>query len=50
MLKDEIAMAPGAVFTIDSTTMSPWSRYNVGYVIDAHFAGDGTSTLEIVPF
>jgi DNA-binding transcriptional MocR family regulator len=38
MLKDRIAMAPGAVFGIDSTTMSPWSRYNVGYVIDPRFA------------
>lgn len=38
MLKDQIAMAPGAVFAIDSTTMCPWSRYNVGYVVDPRFA------------
>jgi DNA-binding transcriptional MocR family regulator len=38
MLKDQIAMAPGAVFAIDSTTASPWSRYNVGYVVDPRFA------------
>jgi hypothetical protein len=38
MLKDQIAMAPGAVFAIDSTTTSPWSRYNVGYVVDPRFA------------
>jgi hypothetical protein len=38
MLKDQIAMAPGAVFAIDSTTTSSWSRYNVGYVVDARFA------------
>jgi hypothetical protein len=38
MLKDQIAMAPGAVFAIDSTAASPWSRYNVGYVVDPRFA------------
>jgi DNA-binding transcriptional MocR family regulator len=38
MLKDQIAMAPGAVFGIDSTIASPWSRYNVGYVVDPRFA------------
>lgn len=38
MLKDQIAMAPGAIFAIDSTTASAWSRYNVGYVIDPRFA------------
>lgn len=38
MLKDQIAMAPGAVFAIDSTGTSPWSRYNVGYVVDPRFA------------
>jgi DNA-binding transcriptional MocR family regulator len=38
MLKDQIAMAPGAVFAIDSTIASPWSRYNVGYVVDPRFA------------
>lgn len=38
MLKDQVAMAPGAVFAIDSTTTSAWSRYNVGYVVDPRFA------------
>lgn len=38
MLKDQIAMAPGAVFALNSTTTSPWSRYNVGYVVDPRFA------------
>jgi len=30
-------MAPGRVFSVDSSAVSPWSRLNVGAVIDPRF-------------
>lgn len=38
LLADNIALAPGALFSVDTRKSSAWSRYNVGYVGDARFA------------
>lgn len=38
LLKDKVALAPGAFFGIDARHVSAWSRYNVGYVVDPKFA------------
>jgi DNA-binding transcriptional MocR family regulator len=38
LLPQKIVMAPGRIFTLDSTEVSPWSRYNVGAVADPRFA------------
>ncbi|SEK62857.1 DNA-binding transcriptional regulator, MocR family, contains an aminotransferase domain [Roseateles sp. YR242] len=38
MLERRIVMAPGKVFSVDSSVPSRWSRFNVGAVIDPRFA------------
>lgn len=38
LLKDKVALAPGAFFSIDARNVSAWSRYNTGYVVDPRFA------------
>ena len=37
--------APGRVFSVDSSAVSPWSRFNVGAVIDPRFARALRSSL-----
>lgn len=37
MLRSKIIMAPGRVFSVDSTQISRWSRFNVGAVLDPRF-------------
>jgi len=37
LLPQKIMMAPGRVFSVDSSAVSPWSRLNVGAVIDPRF-------------
>jgi len=38
LLPQKIVMAPGQVFSVDSSKVSRWSRYNVGAVADPRFA------------
>lgn len=38
LLRDQVALAPGAFFDVDARNISSWSRYNVGYVVDPRFA------------
>jgi len=38
LLPQKIVMAPGRIFSVDSTQVSPWSRFNVGAVADPRFA------------
>lgn len=38
LLRDQVALAPGAFFSVDARNVSAWSRYNVGYVVDSRFA------------
>lgn len=38
LLAQKIMMAPGRVFSVDSSVVSPWSRFNVGAVVDPRFA------------
>lgn len=37
MLARKVMMAPGRVFCVDSEATSPWSRFNVGAVMDPRF-------------
>ncbi|MBP0620809.1 PLP-dependent aminotransferase family protein [Cupriavidus consociatus] len=37
MLARKVMMAPGRVFRVDSEAISPWSRFNVGAVMDPRF-------------
>jgi DNA-binding transcriptional MocR family regulator len=37
LLAQKVVLAPGKVFCLDSNTVSPWSRFNVGAVSDPRF-------------
>lgn len=37
MMKQNIVLAPGAIFQVDSQQPSPWARYNVAYVSHPRF-------------
>jgi DNA-binding transcriptional MocR family regulator len=37
LLTQKIMMAPGRIFSVDSSEVSPWSRFNVGAVVDPRF-------------
>lgn len=37
MLHQKVVMAPGRIFSLDPHELSPWSRFNVGAVIDPRF-------------
>lgn len=37
LIKQNIVLAPGAIFQVDSQQASPWARYNVAYVSDPRF-------------
>ncbi|BDB28344.1 PLP-dependent aminotransferase family protein [Cupriavidus sp. P-10] len=37
LLARKVMMAPGRVFRVDSEAVSPWSRFNVGAVLDPRF-------------
>ena len=45
LLPQKIVMAPGRIFSVDSSTISPWSRFNVGAVADPRFAKALRATL-----
>lgn len=45
LLPQKIMMAPGRVFSVDSSAVSPWSRFNVGAAVDPRFAKALGSTL-----
>jgi len=38
LLPQKIVLAPGRIFSVDSSAVTPWSRFNVGAVADARFA------------
>ncbi|MDP9897329.1 DNA-binding transcriptional MocR family regulator [Variovorax boronicumulans] len=38
LLPRKIVMAPGRIFSVDSTQVSRWSRFNVGAMVDPRFA------------
>ena len=38
MQERHVMMAPGRIFSVDPQAVSPWSRFNVGAVLDARFA------------
>ncbi len=38
LLPQNIRLAPGRIFSVDTSEVSPWSRYNVGAVLDPRFA------------
>ncbi|MBI2772849.1 MAG: PLP-dependent aminotransferase family protein [Burkholderiales bacterium] len=46
MLRERIVIAPGRVFRVDSSEISPWARYNVGAVGDPRFARALKATLK----
>ena len=46
LLAQKIVLAPGRVFRVDSTAVSPWARYNVGAVGDPKFAKALRSALK----
>ena len=37
LMPDKVIMAPGRVFSVDPTAVSPWSRCNVGAVGSPRF-------------
>jgi len=37
LLPHNIRLAPGRIFGVDASAASPWSRYNVGAVMDPRF-------------
>lgn len=37
LMQAKVMMAPGRVFSVDSAARSPWSRCNVGAVIEPQF-------------
>lgn len=37
MLAEQIVIAPGRVFRVDSAQTSPWARYNLAAVADPRF-------------
>lgn len=45
LLPQKIVMAPGRIFSVDSSKVSPWSRFNVGAVADPRFAKALRTTL-----
>ncbi|MEJ8847737.1 PLP-dependent aminotransferase family protein [Variovorax rhizosphaerae] len=45
LLPKKIVMAPGRIFSVDSSHVSPWSRFNVGAVVDPRFAKALKSSL-----
>jgi len=45
LLPRKIVMAPGRIFSVDSTQVSRWSRFNVGAMADPRFAKALRSTL-----
>lgn len=38
LASDQVALAPGAFFSIDGRMPTAWSRFNTGYVVDPRFA------------
>lgn len=38
LARDQVALAPGAFFSIDGRAKTAWSRFNTGYVVDPRFA------------
>lgn len=46
LLPQKIVMAPGRIFSVDSSQASPWSRFNVGAVADPRFAKALRATLK----
>jgi DNA-binding transcriptional MocR family regulator len=38
LIPQKVVLAPGRIFNVDSAAASPWSRFNVGAVIDPRFA------------
>jgi DNA-binding transcriptional MocR family regulator len=38
LIPQKVVLAPGRIFNVDSAAASPWSRFNVGTVIDPRFA------------
>ena len=38
LIPQKVVLAPGRIFSVDSGVVSPWSRFNVGTVIDPRFA------------
>jgi len=38
LLPQKVVLAPGRIFCLDSAAVSPWSRFNVGAVVDPRFA------------
>jgi DNA-binding transcriptional MocR family regulator len=47
LLASKIVLAPGRVFRVDSTVVSPWARYNVGAVGDPRFSKALRSALKV---
>jgi DNA-binding transcriptional MocR family regulator len=45
LLPRKIVMAPGRIFSVDSTQVSRWSRFNVGAMADPRFAKALRTTL-----
>lgn len=45
LLKLQIVMAPGCIFSVDPQQPSPWCRYNVGFVTDPRFMTAVTELL-----
>jgi DNA-binding transcriptional MocR family regulator len=37
LLEQKVMMAPGRIFSVDTSKISRWSRFNVGAVLDARF-------------
>ena len=46
LLRENIVLAPGRVFRVDSAAVSPWARYNVGAVCDPRFGKALRATLK----
>jgi hypothetical protein len=46
LLPQEIMMAPGRIFNVDSSSVSRWSGFNVGAVGDPWFAKALRETLQ----
>lgn len=46
LLPQQVRLAPGRIFNVDTNQASPWSRYNVGAVMDPRFAQALRSALQ----
>lgn len=46
LLARKIMLAPGRVFCVDSEAISPWSRFNIGAVLDPRFESTVRAVLE----